>query len=256
MIKKETILYYAKDEEDKILLSKIYDNYVRSCQKNYNTYSDFISEEKKEILTDIFCREDFVKFHVYGGYEGAERVVSAFLANDNEYDFPIVCLEITGRNIESLSHRDILGSLMGLGIKRETVGDILIDDRCFIFVKKEIADYIVFNLTKAERIPVSCDYYYGEEISKKEKFEIVNTTISSNRLDVILSAGFKIKRTDAVKYINQGRVTVSGKMNVSSDLRIKENDRISLRGHGKIIFLGESGTSKKGRTIINIKKLL
>lgn len=256
MIKKETLLYYGKDEEDKILLSKIYDNYLRSCQKNYNTYSDFISEEKKEILTDIFSREDFVKFHVYGGYEGAERVVSAFLANEDEYDFPVVCLEITGKNIGSLSHRDILGSLMGLGIKRETVGDILTGERCFIFVKREIADYIALNLVKAGRISVSCDFYYGDEISKEEKFEIINTTVSSNRLDVILSAGFKVKRTDAVKYINQGRVTVSGKMNVSSDLRLKENDRISLRGHGKIIFLGECGTSKKGRTVINIKKLL
>ena len=73
---------------------------------------------------------------------------------------------------------------------------------------------------------------------------------------MILTAGFKIKRTDAVRYINQGKVSVSGRMNVNSDLRLKENDKISLRGYGKIIFLGECGASKKGRVIINIKRLL
>lgn len=256
MIKKETVLFYAKDDDERILLSKIYDNYVKAREKNYNTYSDFISEDKKEILETIFKSESEIEFKTYGGYEGAERVISAFLANSGREDFPVSALEITLRNIKDISHRDILGSLMGLGIKRETVGDILIDKSIIVFVKREIADYIILNLTKVGRYPVSVDYYTGDGILKKESFEEITTTISSNRLDLILSAGFKIKRSDAVRYINQKRVSVTGRMTVNSDMRLKENDKIVLRGYGKMIYLGESGTSKKGKVIINIKRLV
>ena len=256
MIKKETVLYYAKDDDERILLSKIYDNYVKSVSKNYNTYSDFISEDKKESLETVFKNEADVEFQTYGGYEGAERVISAFLANSASKDFPITALEITCKNIKDLSHRDVLGSLMGLGIKRETVGDILIDKTLIVFVKREIADYIILNLTKVGRYPISVDYYNGEEIVKKESFEEITTTVSSNRLDLILSAGFKIKRSDAARFISQKRVSVSGRMNVNSDMRLKENDKIVLRGYGKIIYLGEVGISKKGKVIVNIKKLV
>ncbi len=256
MVKKETLLYYAKDEDDKILLSKIYDSYLRCCEKNYNTYSDFISEERKECLSEIFKKDGNSVFLTYGGYEGAERVVSAFLANEDRVDFPVRMLKITGKGVENLSHRDILGALMGLGIKRETVGDIITGETVYIAVKKEIADYIILNFNKAGRISLSCDYSENDEVKREEKTEIITTTVSSLRLDIILTAGFKVKRNDAVRYINQGRVSVSGKNNLSSDSRVKENDRITLRGYGKIIYLGESGTSKKGKIIINIKRFL
>lgn len=254
MIKKETLIYYAASEDDRVALSKIYDSYLRACDRNYNTYSDFISEEKKDLLEKIFAADNEIDFKTYGGYKGAERVISAFLTNDKDLDFPIECIEISSKNISSLSHRDILGALMGLGIKRETVGDILIDKTCLVFVKREIADYIILNLLKAGRYPVSCDYYKGEEIERNEKSEVISSTVSSVRLDAVISSGFKIKRSDAVKLINQGRVSVSHKIASNPDMKLKENDRITLRGYGKIIYLGEYGTSKKGRTIINIKK--
>lgn len=256
MVKKETLLHYAKDEDDKILLSKIYDSYLRCHERNYNTYSDFISEERKEILFEIFKNDENVIFLTYGGYEGAERVVSAFLANEEWVDFPVKMLKVTGKGIENLSHRDILGALMGLGIKRETVGDIITGETVYIAVKKEIADYIILNFNKAGRTSLNCDYSEDGEIRKEEKTEIITTTVSSVRLDTVLTSGFKVKRSDASRYISQGRVSVSGKNNLSSDTRIKENDRITLRGYGKIIYLGESGTSKKGKIIINIKRFL
>ena len=148
MIKKDTVLYNAQTDEEKLLLSRLFDSYVRSSMKNYNTYSDFYGEEKTQLIENAFSTQQDVKMVSWGGYEGAERVILAFLANEDDKSFPITCLEITGRDIDKLSHRDFLGSLMGLGIKRETVGDILISDKCYIFVKEEIADYIVYNLTK------------------------------------------------------------------------------------------------------------
>lgn len=256
MLKKETVLYYAGTEDDRVLLSHIYDNYVKSYHKNYNTYSFFFGEEKTALIKSAFKSEQELIFDTYGGYEGAERVVSAFLVNEDKKSYPIACLEITGRNLSKLSHRDFLGALMGLGIKRETVGDIIPGDTSYIFVKEEIADYVIYNLSKIGNLGVSVKRYEGGEIKREERSEIISQTVESLRLDLILKKGFNIKRSDAALFISQGKVTVSGRSTVSNDYRVKPDEKITLKGKGKIVFLGESGTSKKGKIIISIKKFI
>ena len=166
MIKKETVLFYANGDDEKILLSHLYDNYVKAFTKNYNTYSDFFSEEKTTLIKTAFSTVTNLSFDTYGGYEGAERVISAFLANESNKKYPVLCIEISGRGISKLSHRDFLGALMGLGIKREMVGDIVIGEKCYVFVKEEIADYILLNLTKVGNLGVSVGLYNGKEIIK------------------------------------------------------------------------------------------
>lgn len=256
MLKKDTVLFYAKSDEDKLLLSHIYDNYLKSSMKNYNTYSDFFGEEKTTLIKTAFGSIKDITFDTYGGYEGAERVISAFLVNEERKSYPVTVLEISGRGISKLTHRDFLGALMGLGIKREMVGDIVIGEKCFVFVKEEIADYIIFNLSRIGNVYVSVDKYFGEEIEREEKFEIISSTVESLRLDLILTRGFNIKRSDASSFVSQGKVVVSGETKLNNDYRVKENDKITLKGKGKIVFLKANGVSKKGKIIINIKKFI
>ena len=256
MIKKETVLFYANGDDEKILLSHLYDNYVKAFTKNYNTYSDFFSEEKTTLIKTAFSTVTNLSFDTYGGYEGAERVISAFLANEDNKRYPVLCIEISGRGISKLSHRDFLGALMGLGIKREMVGDIVIGEKCYVFVKEEIADYILLNLTKVGNLGVSVGLYNGKEIIKEERFEIISSTVESLRLDLIVARGFNIKRSDASKFISQGKVLVSGREVLSNDYKVKQNDKITLKGKGKIVFLGENGVSKKGKIIIDIKRYI
>lgn len=256
MIKKETVLFYAKEEEEKLLLSHLYDNYLKTLLKNYNTYSDFFSEEKTSLIKTAFGKVSDIKFVTYGGYKGAERVISAFLVNEDAENFPVLCIEISGKNIEKLSHRDFLGALMGLGIKREMVGDIITGEKCYVFVKEEIADYILLNLTKVGNYGVSVSLYNGEEIVREEKCEIISSTVESLRLDLILTRGFNIKRSDAVKFISGGKVFVSGREVLSNDYKVKENEKITLKGKGKIVFLKSNGLSKKGKMIIDIKRYI
>ena len=256
MIKKDTVLYNAQTDEEKILLSRLFDNYVRSSLKNFNTYSDFYGEEKAQLIENAFSTQQDVKMVSWGGYEGAERVILSFLANEENESFPITCLEITGRDIDKLSHRDFLGSLMGLGIKRETVGDILISDKCHVFVKEEIADYIIYNLTKIGNKGVSVSVFEGEISSGEERCEIISATVESLRLDLIVSRGFNIKRSEAISYISGGRVTAGGRVVTAKDYRVKENEKITLKGKGKLVFLEENGLSKKGKIIVSIKKYM
>lgn len=256
MIKKETVLFYAKSYDEKLLLSHLYDNYLKSLLKNYNTYSDFFSEEKTTLIKTAFCTMTDLRFDTYGGYEGAERVISAFLANEDNKKYPVSCIEISGRNVEELSHRDFLGALMGLGIKREMVGDILIGKKCYVFVKEEISDFILLNLTKVGNSGVSVSLYNGEEIIKEERCEIISSTVESLRLDLIIARGFNIKRSDAVKFISCGKVSVSGREVLSNDYKVKENEKITLKGKGKIVFLRSNGLSKKGKIIIDIKRYI
>ena len=136
------------------------------------------------------------------------------------------------------------------------VGDIVIGEKCYVFVKEEIADYILLNLTKVGNIGVSVGLYNGKEIIKEERFEIISSTVESLRLDLIVARGFNIKRSDASKFISQGKVLVSGREVLSNDYKVKQNDKITLKGKGKIVFLGENGVSKKGKIIIDIKRYI
>ena len=145
---------------------------------------------------------------------------------------------------------------MSLGIKRETVGDIITGDEIYVFVKEEIAEYIVLNLVSIGKYGVSptlCDDYV---IEKEERTEEIVAFVSSVRLDSVIRAGFNIKRTDCVKLIKDGRVIVSGKTITNPDYKLKENESISVKGHGKIIYNNEEGTSRKGKIIINITRLV
>lgn len=256
MIKKETVLNYASTEDDKLILSKEFDNYSKSYNRNYNTFSDFYGFEKQELVKNAFSTVDDINHIFYGGYDKAERVISAFLVNDNYDKFPVLCIKISGKFIEKLSHRDVLGALMSLGIKRETIGDIITGNDIYVFVKEEIAEYIVLNLVSIGKYgvsPIICEDYI---IEKEEKTEEIVAFVSSVRLDSVIRAGFNIRRTDCVKLIKDGRVVVSGKTITNPDYKPKENDSISVKGHGKIIYNNEDGTSRKGKIIINITKLV
>ena len=256
MVKKDTVLYYATNDEEKLLLSHLYDNYVKTYTKNYSTYSDFFGEEKTALIKTAFASERDLIFDTYGGFEGAERVISAFLVNEDNKDYPIKCLKVTGRDIDKLTHRDFLGALMGLGIKRETIGDIITGKESYIFVKEEIADYILYNLSKIGNKGVKLEETLTDHIKKEQRFEIISTTVESLRLDLIISRTFNIRRADAASLISQGKVAVSGRYGMGSDYKVKENDKISVKGKGKAVFFEECGLSKKGKIIISIKKYI
>lgn len=258
---------YATTPEQKILYSHLLDLMLRSEQRNVVTSSSFLSENEaagaEGLLRAAGCRQYFV----FGGYPEAERKCAVFLTDycDAEAVTAMPSLgELTYLEAQvnkfdetqaSFSHRDVLGSLMGLGIEREVIGDIITDGgRAVMVVKTSIAPYLLENLTKIGRYRVEVTRHDGYTITPKSDFTEGYDTVSSLRLDAVTASIFKLSRGSAADAIGGGLVAVNGVSVCKTNLAVKEGDKISLRGRGKAVLDAVEGLSKKGRIRFRFRK--
>ena len=173
-----------------------------------------------------------------------------------ESDSPVCCLRATFYQGDSPSHRDFLGALMGAGIGRETVGDILVDKgSCDFFVTAEIAPYILQNFTSAGRtklhlaqIPLA-----NASIPEPEVREIKDT-LASLRLDSVIASGFRIGRSLAAQYVTSGKAAIDSLPCEKPDKAVAEGMKISVRGLGKIKLASVNGRTKKDRISVVIHR--
>lgn len=196
---------------------------------------------------------------LWGGYEDAERCVVCF--GDREYftdntDYPIKCILIKPVNqkfADNLTHRDFLGSLMGLGIRREVLGDIIISENCgYLFCLENIADYILENLTQVRHTTVKCEITEcipTDVLPQAENREII---VSSERLDVIVSAIYKMSRSQVLPVFHTEKVFVNGAIKTSPSVTLNLGDKVSVRGFGRFIYKGVLRTTKKDRLVISV----
>lgn len=195
----------------------------------------------------------------FGGHKEAERtlfiVIPEYL-DDAAAKEEISALNITGRNLREMNHRDFLGSLMGLGIKREMVGDILVfEDKCIIFVRSEIADYIVSNLDKIGRNGVNVSISKVDEIEiPPRRTESISGTVAGIRLDSVLSVALKTSRSKAAEFITGGVVSLNWEETESVSKSVSEGDIISVKGKGRFKVSRIGDLTKKGRYGIVIEK--
>jgi RNA-binding protein YlmH len=229
----------------------------RANERGYTVFSDFLGLSE---ISELSCMRFSVSVTLWGGYENAERCVACF--GDREYftdntDYPVKCILIKPVNqkfADNLSHRDFLGSLMGLGIRREVLGDIIINENCgYLFCLENIADYIIENLTQVRHTTVKCEI--TEKIPtyvlpQPEKREII---VSSERLDVIVSAIYKMSRSQVLPIFHTEKVFVNGVVKTSPSATVSVNDKISVRGFGRFIYKGVLRTTKKDRLVIGVE---
>ncbi len=256
-------------EEKDLLISRCLDIKKKSLDSFMLTSTAFLSAEERSLISCIEREYNSdIRTYYFGGYDEAERTIVVFIPSvfgvedigeyffENPEDCPFCLIKISKDRFSSLSHRDYLGSLMGLGIKRETVGDIVIgEDSAFIFALKSVSRYICENLTKvgrgtvkAEICPMS-DFVYDEG-----ETETVFCSVASLRLDSVLSSAFSLSRTNSSLAVKGGLVYINSVQMLKNDYTLKQGDKIVLRGKGKVVLEEIIGESKKGRIHINIKK--
>ena len=155
---------------------------------------------------------------------------------------------------DSLTHRDFLGTLMGLGIKRETVGDILIDNNCgYVFCEKKVARFIIENLDRVKHTTVRCEDVLSPPESIGALPEEQTVTVPSLRLDAVVAAVYKMSRSDSQALFMQKLIFVNGKMTVNSSYIPKDGEIISVRHKGRFVFCGKIGETKKQRLKISVR---
>ncbi len=192
---------------------------------------------------------------LWGGFQGAERVVAGFGECENS-DFPISCIEIKPLNkkfADELSHRDFLGSLMGLGIKRETLGDIIINNNCgYLFCLDTIARYIVDNLREIKHTTVTAEILSDIPETAIPLPQPQEHIVSSLRLDVLVASVFNLSRNKANELFQKDRVFVDGALKNAS-YSVKNGESITVRGFGKFVYVETLRKTKKDRLVIELK---
>lgn len=238
------------EKEEALLIKRFKELENRSYNRGVYEYSDFLNMYEQDLL----FKNINTSFSLFGGYENAERQIAVF-GNEEEFgyppSYPIVCVLISPlmqKFADDLTHRDFLGSVLGLGIKRETIGDIIIKNNTgYIFCLETIADFITENLKKVRHTSVKCDKVTEtpKEVNPEatEKFIIV----ASERLDVIIAEIYNLSRSESNNLFLAKKVFVNGKLTENNSHKIKTGDIISVRGFGRFNWLGTSGETKKGR---------
>ena len=183
--------------------------------------------------------------------------LSAFLKG-NEEDNPLCIVRLKKDKFTVLTHRDYLGAIMGLGLKREMVGDIKVtDEGADVFCLKSSAEYICDNLKKSGRGSVVGEILSVDAFnSAEDKYELLFTTVSSLRLDGVVAAFFNLSRSTAAETVNKGLVYVNSSQCLKGDFMLKEGDKLVLRGKGKTVLTEIKGTSKKGKIKIEYKRYI
>ncbi len=248
-------LKYTGNAEEKMLIRKINDM-LNQSRKTYSVqYSHFLTPAEQTLLSGI--DEFFGYIGFTGGYEDAERRLCRICTEEyaNDDGEPIVLLALTASDSNAeISHRDILGALMALGIKRETVGDIIAAGaKAQFFCHSCMADFIEMNLKKIGRYHISLKRCETAEVTEPERIRST-INVSSMRLDSVCAECFGLSRTKAAESIRKGTVSVNWLVCDSISKEIHSGDKISMRGKGKVQIADISGISKKGRLFVEVLK--
>lgn len=246
------------DKEDRLILSRAEDA-VMLCERKYQIKTiGFLNPHQRVMIKKNIYPSADIRVTFEGGWEDAERTLMVCVPEflDIDIDEILKVIKVTGRDVAVLSHRDYLGSLMGLGITRENIGDIIVSDSgAYIFVKADIADYILNNIDKIGRYGVKTAVCKCAEAEiPKPKTKEIGGTVSSLRLDSVLSVAAGISRSRAVELINSGAVSINFEVCESVSEKIAEGDLISVRGIGRMRLERIGNLTRKGRTGITVAR--
>ncbi|MBQ6815615.1 MAG: hypothetical protein IJP26_00080 [Clostridia bacterium] len=227
-----------------------------TAKTNKPQFFGFLSKEEAAFIKNI--KTSAVGFVFFGGHENAERSVLGVFPNNiiaNHKAFPITAVTVTFRPQYTLTHRDFLGSLMALGIKRETVGDILIENgRAVIFLLTDISRYVLTQLEKIGRVGVQISSGFTLPLPASPSLTIQSTTVASLRLDNVVAALTGGSRSRAVELINSSLVSVNSVIEQKITLNLQSGSAVTVRGFGKFLIEDAGGNTKKGRIILKYKK--
>ncbi|NMA63892.1 MAG: hypothetical protein GX964_07665 [Syntrophomonadaceae bacterium] len=253
--KKESILSLARNTEEKIFLARCIDYISIVKKRSTRVLTDFLDPGQNGLLQDMCRGYRELQVSTWGGYQEAERCRALVYPSDDtgsQPDFQIQILRVVplGKQAEP-GHRDYLGSLLGLGIKRDVIGDIvpLQKEGAAVFVAREMALFLSQNLDRVGRHSVRVESIEPDGVllaPRTVKTRMV--TVAALRLDALVSRAFNLSRSTSASLIRQGKVKQNWRQQLDPAAVVGEGDTISCRGYGKFRVSEDAGLSRKGRT--------
>ena len=263
---KQEILSDYKNQEDKLLLSKVLDKIEFCKTKNKIENTDFLNLAEQDLVDKFLKRIKIKNYYFFGGAGEAERKVLILypeklteeMARKNHSKImSIIKISLPIELEEAFDHRRYLGAIMKLGIEREKIGDISVKRMgAEIVVKNEVQNFLLQNLSSLTRFSsatIELDSIENLKQIETTKIELTEI-IASLRLDNIVSSLARTSRNKAVEYLEQERVLLNFKIETKASKQIKVGDIITIRGKGRFEFKEISGNTKKGRFVIKVDK--
>lgn len=265
---RQEILNKYENEEDRFLVSKFLDKIEFVEKRNSVEYTDFLDIKQRGILEKILKELKYNNYVIYGGYENAERTVIVLypekleeVFEQDKFDYnnilKVIRIKLPNEMRGKYNHRDYLGAIVKIGVKREKVGDILVSlDGADIIATKDMIRYLKSGLSELTRFSKS----EFEEVEIENiavipiKTEVLNIIIPSMRVDSIVSELIKTSRSKVIEIINAERVFVNCEVATKNSKILKENDVITVRGKGKFKLKQVLNTTKKGNLILEVEK--
>jgi len=245
-------------EEDLQVVRQLQDLFHGADKSHKVVYSHFLPPIYKHLIPEIMSDFRDLAYKMSGGYDQAESFMVMVYPDYLEPEFQgfAVCELTYNSKYGEIGHRDVLGALMGLGIKRHLIGDILVDQGLVqVFMEAAMADYICSQIHKIGRVSV--------EISLKDPSQIeysgpetqeVSMTVASLRLDALIAGVYQVSRAKACQDIQADRVKINHLPVNNSSKLVQEGDLLSVRGRGRAILKTIGSKTKKDRYKIIIEK--
>ena len=246
------------EEDGKLLRNRLGELSRRAREQGRYVFTPFLTLAEQDVLCRME-RQLASPASLFGGYDWAERRMACFgdreeLGYDPEY--PICWLEIapsSPRFAEKLTHRDCLGALMALGVKRETMGDLIVgEDRAWLCCQRENAPYFQENLLQAGRVAVTCREGEAPSAALEPPRESA-VVVSSPRLDGLIAAVWNLSRGESQALFPKELVFLNGRMELSPSHQPREGEIVSVRGLGRFRYEGVERETRKGRLRVTVR---
>ena len=266
MNKKELLDRCARDGEERILLARVLDKLELAQRRGVPACTPFLSPGEQGAVTGLLHAWGRPRFRFWGGYPDSERQICLFPADWQEEDSllsgpdtPLAAIQARFPGGASLTHRDILGSLMGLGMTREVLGDILLPGPgvCQVVVLRDSLPILLSQWEGAGRWKASLSELPLDQLTPgPAQVKTIRDTVAALRLDAAAAAGFSISRGKAAGLISAGKLSLNHQECLKADRQVAEGDILTCRGLGKCVIKEVLGQSKKGRTMLVIERYL
>ena len=244
-------LIQGLSQEDRILLSRAEEAFTAADEKCTVKFSAFLDGRQQLLVQQAARKSGFENFMLFGGLPESERRVLGcfpYYEEPSADGFPIVPLTFTYRDADVLTHRDFLGCFMSLNLKRETIGDILVEEgRCVSFFLPHAAEVAAAEISKIGRVGVSIQRGIVGEPPALYHTQNMEGVVSSLRLDCLVALACKVSREKAQQFIRSGVVTLCWQVCTDTALTVEKGDIFSIRGFGKFRLEAIGNPTKKGR---------
>lgn len=245
--------------DDALLRKRFLELAEKAYSRGTYTFTNFLNLAEQDVLSRLERDIAHVPHSAFGGCSGCERVMVRFGDEDlcgYDQPFPIVCVKaepLSKKFADKLTHRDILGALMNLGIDRAQLGDIILrEDGAYLFCTETIAPFVCEHLTRARHTELSCAMTDTLPEGSLFTLESRECLVSSERVDGVTAHVYHLSRNELADRIRAGKLFVNGRQCDSGSLMLKPGDVVSLRGEGRFVYRGVQRTTKSGKLSVVI----